>query len=555
MRLLRHLVNADFRQFRSALMIWCALVVTAATIHGVRPMFAMYSRQYELLGLLTALVWTGGLLVMLGFIAQAVHAHPLVGTTAFWMTRPIPPRTLLAAKLVFLGIVMVLVPVFAEIVLMAVHGVSLESMVALALQAAIAQAFWVVLAMSFAALTPGLAQFFLVCGAIPIAMALGLFLVTLAANAFGWGLMPSPAVFEHSRAGAALVVLTIVAAASLLFVVYHTRSRTRAILVGSAMLLLALLLPELLQRPVARDASVLPPWAATLQPTIDPASIRTERSSSNDDQVVLRGRVALAGMPSHWSASATAKSAGLNVGLTAIRSDAVMFGNYLSPPAVSVDGTAEPSTETAVKHVLGVDTVVGMPVSDRQLAELVAIPRSEIDRLSSGTVRYRGTLTVSFSERTVASVLPLRRGSSFNDGATSMTVMGFEVFDGRRVSIAIRESVAKTIGNEKLPRRFEIFLRDPISREAVYGEYPYRGDEFSPSILWPVPVVTEGRPLGFHLDSMLFHLPPYSSKDSIRLDPAWLDRAELVIVHLREAGSLERTLDIPAVPLAAALLQ
>jgi hypothetical protein len=301
-------------------------------------MFATYSRQYELLGLLTALVWTGGLLVMLGFIAQAVQAHPLVGTTAFWMTRPIPPRTLLAAKLVFLGIVMVLVPVFAEIVLMVVHGVSVESVIALALQAAVAQVFWVVLAMSFAALTPGLAQFFLVCGAIPIAMALGLFLGTLAASAFGWNLMPSPAVFEHSRAGAALVVLTIIAAASLLLVLYHTRSRARSIVVGSAMFILALLLPELLQRPAARDSSVLPQWAATLQPTIDPGSLSTERRSSNDDQVVVRGRVALAGMPSHWSASATAKSAAVEVGGRTIRStEGMNVGNYMTPPAVSVD--------------------------------------------------------------------------------------------------------------------------------------------------------------------------------------------------------------------------
>jgi putative copper export protein len=70
MSLLRHLVKTDFRQFRSVLVIWCGLVVTAATIHGVRPMFADLSRPYELLGLLAVLVWTGGLLVMLGFIAQ-----------------------------------------------------------------------------------------------------------------------------------------------------------------------------------------------------------------------------------------------------------------------------------------------------------------------------------------------------------------------------------------------------------------------------------------------------------------------------------------------------
>ena len=299
MSLLRHLVKADFRQFRSVLVIWCGLVVTSATIHGVRPMFAGQSRPYELLGLLAVLVWTGGLLVMLGFIAQAVQAHPLVGTTAFWMTRPIPPRTLLGAKLVLLCLVMVLVPVFAEIALMAAHRFSFESVIVLALQAAIAQAFWVILAMSFAALTPGLAQFFLLCGATPVAFALGLFLVTLAANAFGWNLMAAPAAFEHAHAGAALVVLTIIAATSLLLVLYHTRSRARSIVVGSAMFLLALSLPELLPPPAAGDASVLPQWAAALQPTIDPASIRTGRSSSNENDVVVRGRVALAGMPSN----------------------------------------------------------------------------------------------------------------------------------------------------------------------------------------------------------------------------------------------------------------
>jgi hypothetical protein len=559
MSLLRHLVKADFRQFRWILVIWCGLVVTSATIHGGRPMFAEYSRPYELLGLLAALVWTGGLLVMLGFIAQVVQAHPLVGTTAFWMTRPIPPRTLLGAKLVFVCIVMVLVPVVAEMALMAAHRVSLETMIVLALQAAIAQAFWVFLAMSFAALTPGLAQFFLLCGATPVAVALGLFLMTLAGSAVGWDLMAVPAAFEQARAGAAFVVLTIIAAATLLLVLYHTRSRARSVIVGAAMLLLALSLPELLQRPVGIDASALPQWAATLpQPTMDPASILTERRSSTDDAIV-RGRVALAGMLPNWSALAAVKSAGIDVGGTTIRttsgSSGMMFGNFLSPPAVSADGTAEPSTEAAVKHILGVDTVVGMPASDSQLAELITIPQSDIGRFSSKPVHYRGTLTVSFSERTVAAVLPLRRGSTFTDGATRLEVTAFDVLAGQYVRVTVRESVGRTIVDETSPFGFEIYLRNAISREAVYGEYGSYRQDFSPSILWPVAVVTEGRPLGFRVDAIHVQLPPYTSNVSMRLDPAWLDRAQLVIVRVRQGGSLERILDIPAVRLTAASLQ
>jgi hypothetical protein len=472
------------------------------------------------------------------------------------MTRPIPPRTLLGAKLVFLCIVTVLVPVLAEIALMAADGFSFESMIALALQAAIAQLFWVILAMSFAALTPGLAQFFLLCGATPVAIALGFFLTALTGSALGWDLMSTSAAFEQARAGAAFVVLTIIAAAALLLVLYHTRSRTRSVMVGAAILLLALSLPELLQRPVGSDGSALPQWAATLpQPTMDPASIRIERTPSTDD-AVLRGRVTLAGMPSHWSASVTVKSAHMDIGDRVSRSSSFsVLGDYPPPPSVSADGQEAPSTETAVKYILRVDTVEGMPASDSQLVKLIGLRRSEIDDLSTKPVHYRGTLTLSFSERTVAAVLPLRRGSSFNDGTTSMKVMAFDVIEGQRVSMTLRESSAKTIGHEESLFRFEIFLRNPISREAVYGEYGFGREDFSPSILWPVAVVTEGRPLGFRVNATRFLLPSHSSNVSMRLDPAWLDRAELVIVRVRHAGSLERILDIPAVPLTAASLQ
>ena len=550
MTLFRHLVQADVRQFRLALAIWCALVITAATIHGVRPSCAGDFTQYELLGLLAALVWTGGLLVMLGFTAQAVHAHSLVGTTAFWMTRPIPPWTLLAAKLALVGIVLVLVPVFAEVVLMTVHGASLESMVALALQAAVAQAFWVVLAMAFAALTPALPQFFLVCAATPLALALGLFLLTLTASVFGWGPMPSPAVFEHSRAGAAFLVLVIIAAASLLLVLYRTRSRPRAILIGAAMFLLALSLPELMQRPAA--SNLLPQWAGTLQPTIDPASIRTGRTLPNDGDIAVHGRISLAGMPSNWSASVSVNRAEIEADGKALPHSAFsVFPDYATPPPVFVDGQ-ETSTERAMKSILGVDAVLGLPSSDRQLVKLVGMDQSARDDFSQKAIRYRGRLTLAFSERTLAAVMPLRRGASFNDGTTNMKMMTFDVSQEQHVSMTVRESAAKTVRSEQAASSLEIFLRNPATREAVYGEYGFGSQEFSPSILWPVAIVTEGRPFGFRVEAKHFQIPSYSSNANIRLDPAWLARAELVIVRSRQVGSLERTLDIPSVTLAVA---
>ena len=46
---------------------------------------------------------------MLVLIPAGVQTHPLVGSDAFWMTRPIPPGTRLVSKTVLLGTVIIAV--------------------------------------------------------------------------------------------------------------------------------------------------------------------------------------------------------------------------------------------------------------------------------------------------------------------------------------------------------------------------------------------------------------------------------------------------------------
>ena len=56
-------------------------------------------------------------------VPLVVQADPLVGTDAFWMTRPIPWRALLAAKVIPLWVFIAAVPVVAEAAAMVAYHV------------------------------------------------------------------------------------------------------------------------------------------------------------------------------------------------------------------------------------------------------------------------------------------------------------------------------------------------------------------------------------------------------------------------------------------------
>jgi hypothetical protein len=81
------------------------------------------------------------------------------------------------------------------------------------------------------------------------------------------------------------------------------------------------------------------------------------------------------------------------------------------------------------------------------------------------------------------------------------------------------------------------------------------GDEFSASMLWPVPVVSNSGALGFRARADRHQFPPYSVRELVRLNPSWIEFAELVIVRAREAGSVERVLEVPALPLRISYMQ
>ena len=103
MKLVAHLVRADVRRFRLLLAAWVLIEVLSTVFTGVRPVLDADPRT------MTAVESPGNRAVPDAMarddrlLALVVQTHPLVGSDAFWMTRPIPPRALLASKILLLG--------------------------------------------------------------------------------------------------------------------------------------------------------------------------------------------------------------------------------------------------------------------------------------------------------------------------------------------------------------------------------------------------------------------------------------------------------------------
>lgn len=115
MSLIVHLMKKDARYLRYELAIWLALVLTQAglVLSGVdvqTPEAALSTLDNLYVALWVLQLVLGGV-----FAAQLVQCDSLVSTTAFWRTRPIPRVTLLASKLVIVGVVLLAIPFIVEL--------------------------------------------------------------------------------------------------------------------------------------------------------------------------------------------------------------------------------------------------------------------------------------------------------------------------------------------------------------------------------------------------------------------------------------------------------
>jgi hypothetical protein len=118
MRQALHIFRKDVRGlwiYIAQVLVMTLLFAISGALRAARPLDPRLSEFDTAFGFLMLLVW--GILV-----GMLIQAEPLVGDRHFWLTRPYSWRSLLAAKLLFLGAFILLPKLLADMAILAAHG-------------------------------------------------------------------------------------------------------------------------------------------------------------------------------------------------------------------------------------------------------------------------------------------------------------------------------------------------------------------------------------------------------------------------------------------------
>src|SRR5207248_7710896 len=115
----------DCARLRLPIALWLLLVLLQAAL--IIPGIAEPGEDLTLqviVKVLRNLIPVLQFILPLVIIPLLIQEEPLVGTTAFWFTRPIDGRMLFKSKMLFVAAVFILPPLLTEIAILGIHGAS-----------------------------------------------------------------------------------------------------------------------------------------------------------------------------------------------------------------------------------------------------------------------------------------------------------------------------------------------------------------------------------------------------------------------------------------------
>ena len=593
MNLNTHLVRHDVRRFKWLIVLWLVVITGAIGSEGLLPVIdqpitdpwraSPLQAAAGLLGL-TAIVFAAIL------IAVLVHAHPVVGSTAFWMTRPIPPMTLLGSKMLLLVVLFVLVPAVLDVVTMAAYHVPATRVASVVVVASLLRLAGVVIIAALAAFTSSLARFAVLSAGILVVLALGIttaawWLLWTADADEGIGVVsagPSTDNFATGgdASGAIAAVLFAILSGMVLLRWQYARSAF-CLTVPFAVLVavIALFLPELWPWHVLRAQVTPPEWSTGVSLRASPESVVVDKQGialgfpgTGRRARIVRAATHTEGMPPHAFGSAALTRGILTHGAGTIESGPA-FGATL-PAAPQTSG----STHRSVLDVLNVRVLACGNLPALPMVQPAALMLVREDQLPSGPAidgAYRGEFRLDLFEATVAASFPLDAAPAvFQEGALRVVLRrvfwGDSAGGDGAVRVDARISNARSIREDR-GTHWTAILRNTRTGDAVCADYPSLGEEVFPGMplgLWGVHLDTSGGIGEFgartqRLAFMSTHVPisgpvtppadvPARASELVlvRVDETWLKEAEFVILRTRPLGSIRRTLEMDGVRLA-----
>ena len=521
-----HIAAKDARQLRPWLGAFFAVVVLRAGL--VAAGFAVHTAA---VGRTSAFDWTDatlgvlhlGLLVTIA--VQVVHVDRLVSTTAFWLTRPLSRRDLLAAKLLTVSVCLVVVPFLLDAVVLATHrGSSLDVLGAIAEDTFVRLAV-VVPVMALAAVTADLAVFAL-SGVVAI---LGTLVLEVAL--VSWKLLPlrSADVADSSvLAGAGLgMVVSLAALAHQVF----TRRTSRTVQLGIIASLLVLLVAH------GWDTVLLQPPAGLERGWLDPSRVALTMSQLPPEQTPL---------PVHggsWLVRATSTLAGAPADVVLVPVGVESATTFPDGTVSRFQATDRPSVPSfmlslprvlelpRVEAALGGSQLVDTTSAPAPVLPIASLTRPDFEKFTRGGARFDTNVTVGALHYEVSAPLSLQSHQLMIVGPRRVAVRRAACETGRCSVELVEEMPAFTLDLRRPSRVIYVLVNRSQHRAVLlaergnFGYFSVFGRLMFPLLAQHVSVVT----------NVYSSSAPGDAPGMI--DQSWLREGAVVAIEARDLGS------------------
>ena len=550
MSTIRHLVWHDIRALRLPLAAWALVLLGQAFIMAIGPGLVdpevSGGLPFALVGVLAGARLAFTILLTVLF----VHRDSPVGTTAFWLTRPISPITLAASKLCSTALLLVLLPAIVGWILFAALGLPAVDLRDGILQLVLEQGMIVSLAAMGAAITATIPQFAVVA----VAVVLLIISLTSGIRPYVEGLPWMRIPFTQ----APLVAWVSVTVLGTIGVIAYQVSRRRAVRAAVAVtgVLVIGVLSALTVRASVDLSSLAPLRAGVLDPGsvmlgVDPAAVRAESASTID----RRGRqtryrhanaiLRISGTPpaivlQPWSIESTWQPEGV----PPIRWQRRSAAGYLTSVTREGEDDEQPHRSIAI----GLGDVELLRSTRREATAfrttLLNLREEEASRLNSAQGPLDAAVTLRAWRYRVVDAAALAVGSTVSARQGRLTVQaitrtreGVQV-DVRRVFLqrferALEEFFGSGIGSSE-----HVLLRNQSRKQAIL----VAGEE-SKQLNYSMMSGISSMLLGTGIRRLRFVIP-FADEDRVRLDDEWLKGAELVVMRPEDLGVFTRPLRV-----------
>lgn len=549
-----HVVRKDARRLRWVLVLFLAVLAARVfvSLNGAGVTGDPVRSGLVLQELSSAMVMMELLMTAL-IVARLVHEEPLVGFAAFWFTRPYDVADLVRAKLLFSAVILVGLPLVADLTTLALLDAGPQALVRAASTASVVYASSVLALMVIATLTPSLGVFVLTL--LGIAAGTSMLLLSVVGLAPIWG---SDETARYSPPGTpdatrGLVMLAVYLCAALGIVMYqyrHRRWRVATVLTVGG-LAATLIVPVLWPWSFARGEEIRPgPWAADATIVHDPSwgtkMSDMTRFGRGAPRREVGARVILSGTPPQVTVPQTGGRSRLQL------ADGTVIESGLR------GGSATPFRADTVEAALGgVQVLAFREVYEQGWTSMITLAEDEYTRHRGRSGRLEADVYFELQRTREVGSLPVTPGAALDDGVSRLEIIDVQRRSGGRDVVMRRWSTQSLLAAERSPDERLFALRHRSRREALMGGVETqwttgrRGNAAIALLRLPFAMLGAGFGIsgesaggGFSAGTTFLRFPGPGYGKAPPLDEAWFDQAELVVLHREWAGVLRRRLFI-----------